>query len=149
MNTPQSDLTTLAFRIEKLEQALRMQSDKLDKLVDDLPNRFLTQAQYETRHNELIKRVEANEEHTTENDKRITDLHNTSMSWVNDAFTDIRELIVKKSEEHAKQLSDLQIQTLQKRADNHSQVNLVLISVGIGAVLSFVSTVILHFLHII
>lgn len=146
-------------RQETLEENTRHISEKLDKLTDELPSRFLDRLQYTTGHAETIKRVETNELRVEElrkevavNDKRVTELYAHGMQWANATFTEIKDLLIQKSEATEAKLNQIQIADLQRKQDQRhalsAQIRVVLISVFCGAGLAFVSTLILHAMHV-
>lgn len=146
-------------RQEAIEENTRKISDKLDKLNDELPSRFLDRLQYTTGHAEITKRVEVNELRVEElrkevavNDKRVTELYANGMAWANATFTEIKDLLIQKSEATDAKLNQIQIADLQRKDDQRhqlgAQIRVVLLSVCAGAILSFVGTLVLHTLHV-
>lgn len=158
---PRVYLTRIDFegRQEALEESTRKISDKLDKLTDELPNRFLDRLQYTTGHAEITKRVETNElrvedlrKEVSVEKQRVNELYANGMAWANQTFGEIKDLLIQKSEATDAKLNQIQIAELQRKDDQRhqlgAQIRIVLISVGAGAVLSFVGTLILHAMHV-
>lgn len=160
-------------RQDTIEENTRHISEKLDALSAGLPDRFLDRAQYLIAHSALEKRVETGETRVEDLRKevavekqRVSEMYSTGMQRVNDTFTSIRTLITEtrdlvqaKSEATEKQLNQMQINELQRDKDQaqrdkeqrkqlKSQIRIVLFSVFCGAILAFVSTLILHSMHV-
>lgn len=140
---------------ENLEEATTRISEKLDKLSDDLPNRFLDRLQYTTGHTELTNRVATGETRVEELRKevavekqRVNEMHVTNTQWANQTFTEIRELINKRSDMQDKKLNQIQIEQLQRKDDLRSRLNIALLGVVCGAVASVLGTILLHMWHV-
>ncbi len=155
---PRTYLTRADYeqRQESLEESVGKIGEKLDKLSGDLPNRFLDRLQYVSAHAEITKRVEVNEGRVEElrrdvasNDKRVTDIFTTGMSWANKTFAEMRELINTRSDTQDQKLNQIQLEQYQRRDNTQTQIRIVMLSVFLGALLAFVSTIILHVMHIV
>ena len=160
-------------RQELLEDTTRHISEKLDALAQGLPDRFLDRAQYLIAHAALEKRMETGEMRVEELRKevsvekqRVSELYANGMQWANDTFTGIRtliaetrDLVVQRAESTERSISQMRTETLQReqkqlqreqnrQRQNRAQIGLILLSVGCGAALAFISTLILHALHV-
>lgn len=154
--------TDFEQRQETLENTTQHISEKLDALAQGLPDRFLDRAQYLIAHSALEKRVETGETRVEDLRKevavekqRVSELYTNGMQRINDTFTSIRaliaetrDLVTQKSEATEKQLSQIQLDTLQREQAQRIQIRVALIGVGCGTLFSFVGTIILHVLHV-
>lgn len=160
-------------RQETLENTTQLIREKLDALSTGLPDRFLDRAQYLIAHSALEKRMETAEvrhedlrKEVAVEKQRVSDMYSTGMQRINDTFTSIRTLITEtrdlvqmKNEAIEKQLNEMQINELQRDQDQaqrdreqrkqlKNQIRVVLLSVFCGAILAFVSTLLLHAIHV-
>lgn len=154
-------------RQDAIEENTRHISEKLDSLAQGLPDRFLDRAQYLIAHSALEKRVETAEgrhedlrKEVSVEKQRVSEMYASGMQRVNDTFTGIRnliaetrDLVAQKSEATEKQLSQMQIDTLQREQDHHKQASIqlrvALAGVVLGALLSFIGAAILHAMHLV
>lgn len=162
------DVSLVAYeqRQEGLEETTRHISEKLDALAQGLPDRFLDRAQYLIAHTALEKRVETGEarhedlrKEVSVEKQRVSEMYSSGMQRVNDTFTGIRnliaetrDLVAQRSDATEKQFNQFRIDSLQRDEDRRKQtagqILIVLLSVGCGAILSFVGTLILHAMHV-
>jgi hypothetical protein len=151
---------------ENLEEVTTRISEKLDKLSDDLPNRFLDRLQYTSGHAELTNRIATGETRVEELRKevavekqRVNELNVNSTQWANQTFTEIRELINKRSDTQDKKLNQIQLeaatrdkanaeQKMDQQKKARSQVGFVLLGALSSGVLGFIGTILLHVWHI-
>mgnify|MGYP004702670695 CR=1 FL=1 len=70
---------------------------------------FILRQEYEARQRAIEKRVDQVEVQLTEQDKRITKIIADNLQWVNENFSDIKQLVTLQSEKTQQQISNLQI----------------------------------------
>lgn len=70
---------------------------------------YITRHEYEARHRILEKRVEQVDQRLDEQDRRITKIIADNLQWVNENFSDVKQLITLQSEKTQQQVNNLQI----------------------------------------
>jgi len=92
---------------ELLRQAAEQNTQKLDKLLSDVPQFYQDRQSYEKRHEVLEHRVDALENHVEKINETIGNLHNASMAWVNEMFKEATEKFFEEGKAMRKEMTDL------------------------------------------
>jgi uncharacterized coiled-coil protein SlyX len=117
--------------IEILTQLAQDNARKLDKLIYDLPERFVE----EKRHQEIERRVDVLESQVGKINDMIANLHNTSMAFVNDAIREIVRQLTEESKSMRQDINELRV----------SIYRTIVMSVVLPVVVAVIIGVITHF----
>jgi predicted nucleic acid-binding Zn-ribbon protein len=93
--------------VDLLRQATERNTEKLDKLLSDLPLLYQDRQSYEKRHENLERRVDVLENHVQKINETISNLHNSSMVRVNDMFKEATDKFTDESKALRKEINDL------------------------------------------
>lgn len=128
--------------IELLTQLAQDNARKLDQLIYDLPERFVE----EKRHHEIERRVDVLETQVEKINDLISNLHNTSMAFVNEAIKEIVRQLTDESKAMRQDLSNLTVSTNKAISDLHTAFyRTIVMSVVIPVVVAVIIGAISHF----
>ena len=93
--------------IDLLKQAAEKNSEKLDKLLEGLPQLYLDRPSYEKRHEVLEHRVDVLESRVETNAGKVDELYRTSREWASNTFLDMMKQFTDESKAIRKEIGDL------------------------------------------
>jgi hypothetical protein len=93
--------------VDLLRQATERNTEKLDKLLNDLPLLYQDRQSYERRHEVLEHRVDVLENRVQANAEKVDELYRTGKDWANETFADVMKQFTDESKAIRKEIGDL------------------------------------------
>ena len=93
--------------IDLLRQATEKNTEKLEKILNDLPLLYQDRQSYEKRHEALEHRVGMLENRMQTNAEKVDELYRTGRDWANETFADVMKQFTDESKAIRKEINDL------------------------------------------